>query len=149
MADERTYGFSRDDASDLVNLIGSRENWYPEIKPRGGRGSGKACGDVRFQILVADPLTRTALCVITARPYGCSWSDIPATIFDMQAIEVCDPGGCFFNEPNAKMIGREGWAKYMQPIGGASWCQGKRPYYGTQPEWEVYSLCCAVDSCKL
>jgi hypothetical protein len=36
--DERTYGFSLRDATELVNGIGSGEGWYPEIKPRGGGG---------------------------------------------------------------------------------------------------------------
>ena len=111
-------------------------------------GGGQSCGDVRFQILVADTLTRTALCVITARPYGCGISDIPGTIMEGQAIEVCDPGGCFFNEPNPPLVGRVGWAKYMMPIGGSTWCQ-PNPTYGLVPEWEVHSLCCAVDSCML
>jgi hypothetical protein len=35
MPDRRTYGFNRDDATELVNSIGSRESWYPEIRPRG------------------------------------------------------------------------------------------------------------------
>jgi len=38
MPDERTYGFSLQDATALTNSIGSGEGWYPEIKPRGGGG---------------------------------------------------------------------------------------------------------------
>jgi hypothetical protein len=111
-------------------------------------GSGKSCNTVRFQILVADPLTRTALCVITARPYGCGVNDIPGTLVSGQAIEVCDPGGCFFNETNPPLVGREGWANYMMPVQGSTWCQ-QNPYYGMLPEWEVFSLCCATDACLL
>jgi hypothetical protein len=37
MPDEKTYGFSIIDATDLMNNIRSAESWYPEIKPRGGR----------------------------------------------------------------------------------------------------------------
>ena len=33
MADERTYGFNRDDATALVQGIANAESWYPEIKP--------------------------------------------------------------------------------------------------------------------
>jgi hypothetical protein len=36
MPDERTYGFSLQDATELANSIGSGEGSYPEIKPRGG-----------------------------------------------------------------------------------------------------------------
>jgi hypothetical protein len=113
-----------------------------------GGGSGKSCNTVRFQVLVADPLTRTALCVITARPYGCGVNDIPGTLVSGQAIEVCDPGGCFFNETNPPLVGREGWASYMMPVQGSTWCQ-QNPYYGMLPEWEVFSLCCATDACLL
>lgn len=133
----------RENQRRMMNLPQQRARWSG-----GGGSTGKSCGDVRFQILVADTLTRTALCVITARPYGCSVSDIPGTIMEGQAIEVCDPSGCYFNEPNPPLVGREGWAKYMMPIGGSSWCQ-PNPVYGMQPEWEVYALCCAVDACML
>jgi hypothetical protein len=34
VADERTYGFSRDDAQSLIQGIGAAENWYPEVRPR-------------------------------------------------------------------------------------------------------------------
>ena len=37
MADENTYGFSKDDATALIQAIGTGENWYPESKPRGSR----------------------------------------------------------------------------------------------------------------
>jgi len=42
MADERTYGFNRDDADALIQGIGNGENWYPEIKPRGSGGRRSA-----------------------------------------------------------------------------------------------------------
>lgn len=37
MADERTYGFNKDDATSLLQSIGVSETSYAEIKPRGGR----------------------------------------------------------------------------------------------------------------
>jgi hypothetical protein len=42
MPDERTYGFSLQDATELANSIGSGESSYLEIKPRGGGGGGGA-----------------------------------------------------------------------------------------------------------
>jgi hypothetical protein len=47
MPDERTYGFSLRDATDLVNGIGSGESSYPEIKPRGS-GGGSGGGGIRY-----------------------------------------------------------------------------------------------------
>jgi hypothetical protein len=49
MADERTYGFSRDDATSLVQSISNAEGWYPEIKPRGG-------GTLRVQVIMTEDL---------------------------------------------------------------------------------------------
>jgi len=38
MPDERTYGFNKDDAAALVQGITNGEDWFPEVKPRGGGG---------------------------------------------------------------------------------------------------------------
>ena len=40
--DERTYGFSKEDADELIDLIGSGESTFPEIRPRGGGGGSGA-----------------------------------------------------------------------------------------------------------
>jgi hypothetical protein len=42
MADERTYGFNRDDADALIQSIGSGEDWFPEVRSRGGGGRRSA-----------------------------------------------------------------------------------------------------------
>lgn len=110
-------------------------------------GGGASCNRVRFQVLVSDSLTRTALCVILSRPYGCSSSDIPGTIQNGDAIECCDPAGCFFNDPNDVLEGQEGWAEYVTPIPGSTFCQDGS--YEIVPEWQVYSLCCKTDRCNV
>jgi len=110
-------------------------------------GGGNNCTNIRFQILVADAVTRTALCVILSRPYGCGIASVPNTVSDGYAIEVCDPAGCFLNDPEEVLVGRDGWAHYMEPIPGSTWCQDGT--YELQPEWQVYSLCCQVDRCFL
>ncbi len=46
MPDEHTYGFSKDDATSLVQGISNGDNWYPEIKPRGGSGGALRWGKV-------------------------------------------------------------------------------------------------------
>jgi hypothetical protein len=40
MRDNRTYGFSKADADDLIAGIGSGESTFPEQKPRAVNGSG-------------------------------------------------------------------------------------------------------------
>lgn len=92
------------------------------------------CRVIRFQIVSADPTTRTALVEILARPYGCGINDIPDTLAGGTVAEVEDPCGCFFNEPNEELTGRCGWARYMSAS------------YGGQ--WEVFSLCCAFPDCN-
>lgn len=109
--------------------------------------SSSSCTRVRFSILVADAASRSALCLILARPYGCAIADVPGTLFDGAVIEVCDPSGCFLNETDDALAGREGWAEYVLPINRASWCQAG-DYYLVE-EWEIFSLCCAVFSCDL
>lgn len=44
MVDERTYGFSADDAQSLIQSISHGESMYPEIRPR-GTGGGSAGSD--------------------------------------------------------------------------------------------------------
>lgn len=108
---------------------------------------GVSCNRVRFQVMVSDSVTRTALCAIVSRPYGCSESSVPGTVLNGDAIECCDPAGCFFNDPNDELEGREGWAEYMIPIAGSTFCQDGS--YEIVPEWQVYSLCCKTDRCNL
>ena len=103
-----------------------------------------ACDMIRFQVLSADSTTRSALVQILGRPYGCGQNDLPGTDLGGTVAEVCDPAGCFFNEPDDQLIGRQGWARYIQPLTSTP-CQ---PYqYNLVPEWEVFSLCCAVNDC--
>lgn len=106
-----------------------------------------SCTRVRFQIIISDSLTRTALCAIVSRPYGCGIADIPGTVLDGHAIECCDPAGCFFADPNDELEGREGWAEYVTPVSGSTFCQDGA--YEIVPEWQVYSLCCQTDRCNL
>lgn len=104
---------------------------------------GDNCDEVRFQIVSADPTTRTALGEIMARPVGCS--DVPESTLGGTIIEICDPSGCYFNEPNVNLTGREGWAKRMMPV-HENICQPDPNYL--VPQWEVYALCCETPTCS-
>jgi hypothetical protein len=109
-----------------------------------GPSSATDCTIVRFIVLSSDPVTRTALGEIRARPFGCGIDDVPDTSVGGTVIEICDPGGCYFAAPNEELIGRMGWAKYVQPIGEVV-CQ---PGEGSPvPQWEVLSLCCDMPAC--
>jgi len=107
-------------------------------------GGSTACHEVRFQVVSADPSTRTALGEILSRPPDCALGDIPEATLGGTVIEICDPMGCFFNEPNEELTGRQGWARYMMPV-SENICQPDPNYL--VPQWEVFSLCCAVPDC--
>lgn len=114
------------------------------------------CHTARFRVLSVDEDTRVALCELLAVPAGCS--DVPgSSLVDPfgTVLEVCDPSGCFFNEPEDEIFGRMGGAHYMLPLFETT-CQpagsGSGSGTGTSgddfvPQWEVVWLCCAPLSC--
>ena len=143
MADERTYGFSREDAGALIESISHSEGWYPEIKPRSG---GSVITNVRFQIVSSDPTTFTGLAEVLAWDYGFTLTQVPALILG-SVIEICDPRACFLNEPNVDLTGRQGTAVYRQGVGSDDICRtGYEPFPGV---WEVDGLCCRLLSCDV
>ena len=144
MADERTYGFNKDDAEALVQSISNGEDWFPEIKPRGGGRS--VVTSVRFEIVSSDPTTLTGLATLLAWNYGFTQSQIPAAILGNTVIEICDPKGCFLNEPNVDLTGRQGTAVYRQGLPGEFCRLGYAPFDGV---WEVETLCCKLISCEV
>lgn len=107
-------------------------------------GSCVVCDTVRFLILIQDAGTRSVLAQVTAVQNGCSLESLPDIIGT--EIEICDPIGCFFNEPDPALIGRHGWAKYMLPL-EINVCQPDVNYL--IPMWEVFSLCPAPPECSL
>lgn len=143
MADDRTYGFSRDDAGALIQSISNGEGWYPEIKPRGG--SGGVITNVRFQIVSSDPTTFTGLAEVLAWDYGFTLEQVPDLILG-SVIEICDPRACFLNEPNVDLTGRQGTAVYRQGSLDDICRTGYAPFPGV---WEVDGLCCRLLSCDV
>jgi hypothetical protein len=107
--DERTYGFSLRDATELVNGIGSGEGWYPEIKPRGGGGGnappqkesnpgvvtveitgesdcdGESFDDLGYHVFLA---------TITSRPFG---SPTEMRKERSGELTIFDPTGCMLD----------------------------------------------------
>lgn len=113
---------------------------------------GLDCDIIRFVVLTQDPGTRSVLAQVTAVPNGCDVEELPEVdgsvvggIF-IGHIEICDPIGCFFTEPDPELIGRHGWAKYMLPV-EPNVCQPDQNYL--VPMWEVFSLCPAPPPCDV
>lgn len=105
---------------------------------------------IRFQIQTMTSATRVALCQVTSVPYGMTRAELPgideALSTDLITfVDVADPTGCYFNEPAGGMVGRNGWAMYMQPQ-VEDVCNPSE--YGILlPQWEVFSVCCGPAVC--
>ena len=111
----------------------------------GGGGSGRVTS-VRFKIVSSDPTTLSGLANIIAWDYGFSKTQIPATIAGNTVIEICDPMGCFLNEPNVDLTDRAGVAVYRDADLIDNCRTGYAPFDGV---WEVTSLCCKLLSCDV
>ena len=120
-------------------------------KPQRGRwqfqgGGGGRVTSVRFNIVSSDPTTLSGLAYIIAWDYGFSKTQIPATIAGNTVIEICDPMGCFLNEPNVDLTNRAGVAVYRDADVIDNCRTGYAPFPGV---WEVTSLCCKLLSCDV
>lgn len=109
-------------------------------------GTGGRVTSVRFKIVSSDPTTLSGLANIIAWDYGFSKTQIPATIAGNTVIEICDPMGCFLNEPNVDLTDRAGVAVYRDADAIDNCRTGYAPFDGV---WEVTSLCCKLLSCDV
>lgn len=109
-------------------------------------GGGGRVTSVRFKIVSSDPTTLSGLATILAWDYGFSKTAIPATIAGNTVIEICDPMGCFLNEPNVDLTDRAGVAVYRESDVPDNCRTGYAPFPGV---WEVTSLCCKLLSCDV
>lgn len=114
-------------------------------------GGGGNVHTVRFRILDVYPSTRSVRAEILSVIAGQTVAQQPAQIEGSPGqIYICDPAGCNFNEPEADLLDREGWATYMQPQPGeAPLCQpyADSDYNPPDPQWEVQVVCCPEGSC--
>jgi len=113
---------------------------------KGGGGGGVTT--VRFQIASADPSILTVLGDVLSWDAGFQIQQIPGLLGDpelpINVISICDPSGCFFNEPADELFDRIGWCRRMTSDYGDNCRTGYAPY---DDIWEVFSLCCATPDC--
>jgi len=117
----------------------------------GGGTGGGSCSIVRFRVAAPIAGTMSAICFIHAVDAGFTLADVPG-LANLEFsgnpfpgtpnIIVCDPMCTFFNEPQAGLTNRLGWAKYMQPL-IANTCQPNAAYL--TPQWEVFALNCVLN----
>lgn len=99
---------------------------------------------IAFTVISSDPVLRSALVEIRQRSfegtvYGSTLGDTVVTVYDTD--------GCFLNEPNVDLTGRNGKAALMRTDDEAAAIHF--PGY-TVPEkyWNVLSLCCPNTVCE-
>lgn len=116
-------------------------------------GGGAVVTKIRFKIVSSDPTTFTALADILAWDAGFGINEVPYQLgtpeLPIRVVEVCDPAGCFLNEPAEDLFDRAGWAMLMDApytAGGAACREGYGPF---PPVWEVIQLCCRPYSCNV
>lgn len=116
----------------------------------GSGGGGATVTKIRFKIASSDPNTFTALVDILAWDAGFGMDDVPYQIgtpeLPIRVVEVCDPAGCFLNEPAEDLFDRAGWAMLMDGSPGGFCREGYGPFL---PVWEVIQLCCRPYSCNV
>jgi hypothetical protein len=110
MSDENTYGFNKDDAQSLLQSISHGETLFPEIRPRGGGGSG-GTPTILFQI------------IRVLRGVGLNCNAMECEVLNASCgsgvsagdlVTVYDEMGCVFNSPEHLLYGRRGYAIQMK-----------------------------------
>lgn len=115
----------------------------PKIPKRFTGGSGGGTIIVRFRLeepVFCEACTASAL--VISRPSG--MSSVPGEDPYENLIVVTDMTGCFLNEPRDDLVGRYGYAAYMDFTEGTNQpgCPGLE-----NPGWEIISMCCFEDRC--
>lgn len=103
---------------------------------------------IRFRIISNNPVTMIATVRIESKPvdgfvpgaYLAPDPDFPDETGLL--VDVRDPSRCFLNEPNDCLVGRFGFAVYLDPSLNSG-------YPESDPQWEVFSLCCPVPACGM
>lgn len=139
MPDERTYGFSRDDAEALIQSIGTGENWFPETKPRGS-GGGSRGGFITFQPYEVVPGIGSICDAVQAIVLS---SECGSGIQPGDVVNVWDRSRSWFAMPEALLFASSGSAHYMKVSDEERYALGDLD--PGQCRWEVVSMNCIED----
>jgi hypothetical protein len=124
-----------------IRSTGSHQGrWH---KKGGGGGSGAKIID--FQIISSDPSIREALVQIEQRTvegtvYGSTLGDTVVYVYDSK--------GCFLNEPNVDLTGRQGTAGLYLVDDAAIALHFATDYTPPTWYWNVINLCCPQTVCS-
>lgn len=109
MPDERTYGFNVDDATALLQSIGTEEATYQETRPRGGRGGGTTT--ILFEIVRVLRGVGLNCNAMECEVLNVSCGGSGVAVGDL--VTVYDEIGCIFNAPEHLLAGLRGYAIRM------------------------------------
>jgi hypothetical protein len=127
------------DGIDVESEVGGRLSWIDlNISGRHWHVNNSVGAVIRFQILTVDCAICIATATVMSRPVG-------ATTVEGEAggvVNVYDFSGCYLNAPSLDLIGKQGFAAFIN--GGAGDC-GVDPLKNGR--WEIFSLCCAEEDC--
>lgn len=123
------------------------------IAPVVAKSSSGQVREIRFQIVSSDVTTATAFGEVRGWDEGFKLPDVPGdlnTIIGISpplgVVEICDPAGCYFDEPSDILLGRQGWARRMD---SNTPDQCRRGYAPFSAKWEVFALCCRKPVCEV
>jgi len=143
MADERTYGFNRDDAQSLIQSISSGESIFPEIRPR-GRGRSEGGEFIEWDSMLIDCPSEsnpygTGNWYVTPTAYSGGCKTIPGIIDDPYSdydgmVEVLPPKCGSVNLPSNITSAGGGSARRLFPVNDC-----------TQGFWRADDYCVAND----
>lgn len=100
---------------------------------------------IRFQIIAVEASGKALCSALGTPPGSASIAALPEVTTDGE-LYVHDPAGCHFSEPGAELLGRQGYAVYLQSAD----CTTCDDYYDDGENishWEVMFLCCRTDFC--
>jgi hypothetical protein len=136
--------------NDIVAVLPLKDGHF--IVVPSGAGIPPKVTTIRFRVDASDPESFTILGFVLA------WDgDQNFDRFDIQddvngpdmeplgVVEICDPHGCFFDEPQDELFARTGWARRMYSSEPGHCRTGYPPY---KTLWEVFSLCCKRKRCN-
>lgn len=129
MPDERTYGFNKDDAQSLVQSISNGEDWFPEIRPRGG---GAKPLDIEFTVVSMDCTSDPWILLVEPTWFtgGCT-ATIPGADPYTGYVEVQNRCNIADHFTDVNIVGLSGTATYRYP---------RTDNYCT-PAWRLDDIC--------
>jgi len=127
--------------NDIVRMYFGYQNEYLFVQ--GIASASKACTHIMFEIISGDCVAKSALVRVLEVNCDCD------TLQDC-TLEVFDRLGCVFDEPNADLKGRKGYAISMKRPSDcveSSTSSSSSSSSEGGCEWQVLTLCCFDGAC--